>query len=189
MDTSGRQSTIGKPDHTNILIGSVQTTDLGLIWAAISDGGLVAVEFGVGRARFAITLRRRMACQIQDAPQPTRSITRQLGEYAAGKRRNFEVEIDWSVVRSESQRATLRAVTEIPYGQTRTYAQIAAQIGNPRAARAVGQANAANPIPLIIPCHRVVGADGRLCGYGGQGGIKTKRWLLEMESSCLLRSW
>jgi O-6-methylguanine DNA methyltransferase len=79
------------------------------------------------------------------------------------------------------QRQARRAVAAIPYGQTRAYSQIAAHLGNANAARAVGRANATNPIPLVIPCHRVVGADGSLCGYGGAGGLRTKRWLLDLE--------
>jgi methylated-DNA-[protein]-cysteine S-methyltransferase len=69
----------------------------------------------------------------------------------------------------------------IHYGETSAYGEIAVAIGRPGTARAVGQANATNPIPFVIPCHRLVGADGSLRGYGGAGGIKTKRWLLEME--------
>ena len=71
----------------------------------------------------------------------------------------------------------------IPYGETRTYGEIAAQIGTPNAPRAVGRANAANPMPLVIPCHRVIGTDGKLHGYGGAGGLKTKQWLLSMEGA------
>jgi O-6-methylguanine DNA methyltransferase len=76
----------------------------------------------------------------------------------------------------------------IPYGQTRTYREIAAQIGTPNAPRAVGRANATNPMPLVIPCHRVIGTDGKLHGYGGAGGLKTKRWLLTMEGGGILRA-
>ena len=78
-----------------------------------------------------------------------------------------------------------RAVMGIPYGETSTYGEIAVKIGKPGTARAVGGANAANPIPFVIPCHRLVGADGSLRGYGGVGVIRTKRWLLEMEKSNL----
>jgi methylated-DNA-[protein]-cysteine S-methyltransferase len=100
-----------------------------------------------------------------------------------GRRRYFDLTIDWSVIRSQFQRKALQAVLEIPYAQTRTYAQIAAQIGFPLAARAVGRANATNPMPLVIPCHRVVGSDGTLHGYGGVGGLHTKAWLLKMEAA------
>src|SRR5574341_385207 len=108
-------------------------------------------------------------------------VTRQIKEYLEGKRHAFDIRIDWSVLSSDFQRAALRAVFSIPYGETRTYAEVAVQIGRPRAPRAVGRANATNPMPLVIPCHRVIGTDGELHGYGGAGGLKTKAWLLKME--------
>ena len=104
----------------------------------------------------------------------------QVKEYLSGDRRSFEFPIDWSVLPSFQQSA-LQATWAIPYGQTRTYAQIAQQVGHPRAARAVGRAEATNPMPLVIPCHRVIGSDGKLHGYGAGDGLKTKSWLLEME--------
>lgn len=90
--------------------------------------------------------------------------------------------IDWSALHP-FQRAVLQAVYAIPYGETRTYADIAAQIGREHAYRAVGRANATNPMPLVIPCHRVIGTDGKLHGYGGGEGLKTKEWLLRLEGA------
>ena len=104
----------------------------------------------------------------------------QMVEYLDGARRDFDLQIDWSVL-TPFQQSVLQATFAIPYGQTRTYAQIAQQVGNPRAARAVGRAEATNPMPVVIPCHRVVGTDGKLHGYGAGDGLKTKAWLLEME--------
>ena len=83
---------------------------------------------------------------------------------------------------TEFQKKVLKAVCAIPYGETRTYGQIAAQIRFQSASRAVGRANATNPIPLVIPCHRVIGADGNLRGYGAGDGIATKAWLLALET-------
>jgi methylated-DNA-[protein]-cysteine S-methyltransferase len=83
------------------------------------------------------------------------------------------------------QLKTLKAVFGIPYGETRTYAEIAAQIGHPIAFRAVGRANATNPMPLVIPCHRVIGTDGKLHGYGGGDGLPTKEWLLKLEGAVI----
>jgi methylated-DNA-[protein]-cysteine S-methyltransferase len=103
-----------------------------------------------------------------------------MTEYLKGKRRDFTFAIDWSTLKP-FQRNTLRAVFSIPYGETRTYAEIAAQIGHPNAYRAVGRANATNPMPLVVPCHRVIGTDGKLHGYGGGDGLPTKEWLLKME--------
>jgi methylated-DNA-[protein]-cysteine S-methyltransferase len=168
-------------EHPPILIGSVDTDRLGKVWAALSARGLIAVEFGVTRLAFEATVRRQMRGVVEYAPGRVAEATRQIKEYIDGKRRSFDIKIDWSTLSSDFQRLALRAVFSIPYGQTRTYAQVAEQIGHPDAPRAVGRANATNPMPLVIPCHRVIGTDGKLHGYGGAGGLKTKEWLLKME--------
>ena len=97
---------------------------------------------------------------------------------------HFTLVIDWTVLRP-FQQAVLQATYEIPYGETRTYKEIAERIGRPRAARAVGRAEATNPMPLVIPCHRVIGVDGKLHGYGLAEGVKTKEWLLKMEGAVI----
>jgi methylated-DNA-[protein]-cysteine S-methyltransferase len=107
-----------------------------------------------------------------------------LREYLKGKRRDFTFAIDWSTLKP-FQLKTLKAVYAIPYGETQTYADIAIQIGHPNAYRAVGRANATNPMPLVIPCHRVIGKDGKLHGYGGGDGLPTKEWLLKMEGAVM----
>ena len=168
-------------DHSPILIGSVHTARLGEIWAAFSSRGLITVEFGVTRAAFEASVRKQTRGDVEYAPGRVAEATRQLKEYVDGRRRSFDIKIDWSILFSDFQRTALRAVFAIPYGQTRTYAQVAAQIGHPDAPRAVGRANATNPMPLVIPCHRVIGTDGKLHGYGGTGGLKTKQWLLDLE--------
>jgi methylated-DNA-[protein]-cysteine S-methyltransferase len=83
------------------------------------------------------------------------------------------------------QQEALKVVYAIPYGEIRTYADVAAQIARPHAYRAVGRANATNPMPLVIPCHRVIGKDGKLHGYGGGDGLPTKEWLLKMEGAVI----
>ncbi len=166
-----------------ILISKVMTRRLGPVWLGLSSRGLVAVEFGVSRGRFAALVRNLTGAEVVDRPRQHLQVARQLKEYLRGQRRSFKLAIDWSFMSSDFQRATLQAVRAIPYGQTRTYAQIAAQIGHPNASRAVGRANARNPMPLVIPCHRVVGSDGKLHGYGGRGGLSTKAWLLKMEGA------
>lgn len=103
-----------------------------------------------------------------------------LEEYLNGTRLSFELPIDWSVM-TPFQANVLRLVNLIPYGETRSYGEIARELNKPTAARAVGMANARNPIPLVIPCHRVIGHDGKLCGYSAPNGIETKAWLLTLE--------
>lgn len=102
---------------------------------------------------------------------------RQLTEYFTGARRCFD--LDLGRVGTPFQRAVLDIVERIPWGQTTSYGAIARQLGKPGAARAVGLANGANPLPIVIPCHRVIGADGSLTGFGG--GLDAKRWLLGLE--------
>lgn len=105
---------------------------------------------------------------------------RQLAEYFSGERTEFDLRLCPSG--TEFQKQVLEALQEIPFGQTRSYRDIADQIGRPKAVRAVGAANGRNPLPIVIPCHRVIGADGSLTGFGG--GLPTKTWLLDHEG-CL----
>jgi methylated-DNA-[protein]-cysteine S-methyltransferase len=175
-------------DKSPIVIGSIPTTRLGEVWVALSEHGLVTVDFSVTRTNFEAAVRKQTHREVEYLPKRTESqnpakVARQIKEYLNGERRLFDINIDWSILTSDFQRAALRVVLSIPYGQTRTYAQVAAKIGHPNAPRAVGRANAANPMPLVIPCHRVIGTDGKLHGYGGAGGLKTKAWLLKLENA------
>lgn len=104
-------------------------------------------------------------------------LQRELEEYFAGTREVFDVPLDPDG--TDFQREVLDALQRIPYGETRTYADIARAIGRPKASRAVGAANGRNPIPILIPCHRVIGSDGSLTGFGG--GVETKQYLLDLE--------
>lgn len=113
----------------------------------------------------------------KEADEPFEDIAKQLHEYFAGKRREFDVELDMNG--TPFQLDVWSALREIPYGETRSYTDVARQIGRPKAVRAVGAANGANPIPIIVPCHRVIGSDGSLTGYGG--GEARKRALLALE--------
>ena len=114
---------------------------------------------------------------IKEASTLTDITGMQLDEYFAGKRKKFDVPVDPQG--TEFQRSVWKALQEIPYGKTRTYKQIAQAIGNLKACRAVGMANNKNPIWIIIPCHRVIGTDGSLTGYGG--GMEMKKRLLNIE--------
>jgi len=116
----------------------------------------------------------------------TTEARRQIAEFLAARRRAFELPFNVGEVGGFTREA-LNAATEIPYGQTRSYWWVSVRAGNPRAMRAVGQAMATNPIPLIVPCHRVVRSDGSLGGFGG-GGPEQKRRLIEMEAGTLNES-
>lgn len=170
-----------------IWIASIPQSLIGPLWVAVSEHGLAAVEFTHPQAalppREAIIqhLRRRFPhAEIEPNEQHTAEACRQISEYLAGQRRTFDLAIDLAGL-SAFQQQVLKLTAAIPYGQTVTYAEIAVQMAKPGAARAVGRAEATNPLPLIIPCHRVVGSDGGLHGYGGPGGIHLKARLLEME--------
>ncbi len=150
------------------IYASMEHTPLGLISVGMSDIGLARVVFGPPpstTAPFADLLHTALT---------------QIDEYLRGDRKDFSLPIDWSNMPA-FQRAVLQLTLDIPYGEIRTYQQIADMLGKPGAARAVGQAEANNPMPLVIPCHRVVGSDGHMHGYGGRGGIPTKIQLLKME--------
>lgn len=111
------------------------------------------------------------------AEEPFAEAGRQLGQYFAGERTEFDLAL--RIEASAFRRRVWRALPTIPYGETRTYGELAAALGRPSAARAVGLANGRNPFAIVVPCHRVIGAGGGLVGYGG--GLRRKRWLLDHE--------
>lgn len=110
---------------------------------------------------------------------------KQMLDYFAHKRTDFDLPLDWSAIKG-FQRAVLELTYEIPFGAVLTYGQIAKMLGKPAASRAVGAALGRNPLPILIPCHRVVAANGALTGYSGAEGIKTKAWLLNLEGHTLV---
>jgi methylated-DNA-[protein]-cysteine S-methyltransferase len=166
-----------------IYLAELNRTPLGDLRFAVSEQGLAAVGWAKSQRQLDAYLQRLKA-DVTENPKITALYAKEISEYLKGKRRVFTFPIDWLTLKP-FQRMALQAVYAIPYGETRTYAQIAAQIGRPRAYRAVGRANAANPMPLAIPCHRVIGADGKLHGYGGGDGLPTKEWLLLLEGATL----
>lgn len=121
-------------------------------------------------------------CERRPDAAPFRETILQLEEYFAGKRRVFSV--PFAAKGTAFQQQVWHALSEIPFGVTCSYADIARRIGNPAGVRAVGLANGRNPISIIVPCHRVIGASGALTGYGG--GLERKRWLLQHEGALLL---
>ena len=170
--------------NTPLYTGVLRNSPLGDLWIACTDYGLAAVEWSQDETDFGAYLDKRFKRPSQPDPDKTALALQQLDEYLRGERKAFHLPIDWSLLRP-FQIQVLQIVFNIPYGQTRTYGEIAYEIGNPNAARAVGRANATNPMPLVVPCHRVIGADDKLTGYGGGEGLLTKEWLLKLEGAVL----
>jgi len=164
-----------------LFIDTLQTDVLGLIGIALTESGLTAVRmFQGGERSFIEDVSLGREFEVVTSSEHTAPVLAQIKEYLQGKRMKFEVEIDWSEM-TDFQQAVLHATQEIPFAETCSYGDIAAIIGHPLAARAVGQAESNNPNPLVIPCHRVIGADGGLRGYGGAKDVNTKAWLLAFE--------
>jgi methylated-DNA-[protein]-cysteine S-methyltransferase len=120
----------------------------------------------------------KLSPRMLEAPARLDDVRRELDEYFEGRRRDFDLPIDWALV-STFGRRILKATAAIPFGKVSTYGAVAAKAGNPKASRAAGRALNTNPIPIVVPCHRVVGAGGRLVGYAG--GLDRKVTLLEIE--------
>ena len=166
-------------------IGETTDPQFNEVWAAVGDEGLVAVSLYDGRTRFEEEVRQLTGVEPLYNPARVAFVLAQLSEYFAGERTRFDVPIDWSVM-TPFQIEALQKVYEVEYGRTLTYGDVAKQLDKPGASRAVGRANATNPMPIIVPCHRVLGSDGKLHGYGGPGGLETKAWLLRLEGSWLI---
>lgn len=163
------------------LISHTYLSPLGDMMALLSPQGLCLLEFsertkGLGREIAQVNAARGGPAQAGENAL-TRQLGKELAEYFAGKRRNFDVPLD--LVGTPFQQDVWRALLTIPYGQTRSYAVQAGQVGKPTAMRAVAAANGANKISIVVPCHRVIGSDGSLTGYGG--GVPRKHWLLALE--------
>ena len=151
----------------------------GVMLAASTDRGLLylGLPHANGRGFQSFLGRFVLDAKIQSSYAPNRKVVMQVCDYLRGHRRDFDLRLD---LRGTSfQKSVYRELQRIKYGETRSYGEIARSIGNPGGARAVGAANAANPLPLVIPCHRVIAAGKKLGGYAG--GLPLKRRLLAME--------
>lgn len=149
---------------------------------------LAATEVGVLRLAFAVegfdqvldTLARKVSPRVLRAPARLDRLAFEVEEYLTGSRRSFDLPLDLTLT-TGFRREVVRHLPEIPYGRTATYTEVAALAGSPRAVRAVGTACAKNPLPLVVPCHRVVRSDGTTGQYAG--GPAAKRWLLDLEAA------
>ena len=169
-----------------VLHCTVFASPVGPLFLAASEQGLVALEFDA-RLPGQQTIRpnprdlraEAKALRFERADGKMAGYTSELEEYFAGSSREFRFPLD--LRGTEFQLACWRALLAIPYGETRSYGDIARAVGRPQGFRAVGMANNRNPIAIVVPCHRVIASDGGLCGYGG--GLDIKRKLLELEGA------
>ena len=163
----------GKP----VIVGGGGPTDRGVVRLALPT------HRGTQRSRDEILeeLATVVSPRVLESPKRLDEERRELEDYFEGRRQEFDVPVDWSLTSPGFRSRALQAVARIPYGKTQTYAEVAKSAGNPRAFRAAGTACGVNPIPLIVPCHRVVQSGGGIGNYGG--GPEMKRGLLELEGA------
>ena len=162
---------------------ALHDTPVGRVVLARTRRGLVRVayeDFNGGEDAVAEDLAARLSPRVLRAPQRLDDVRRQLDEFFAGRRRGFDVDLDWSLTRGFG-RKVLQATARIPFGETGTYATVAAGAGSPKAVRAAGTALGHNPMPIVVPCHRVLRTGGALGGY--TGGVERKVALLSVEGA------
>ena len=157
---------------------------LGPLTVAATARGLVRVAYTESRSQDEVLreLAAKVSPRVLEAPARLDGARRELDEYFEGRRTDFDLPIDWSVTRGFTQKV-LRATARIDFGEVRTYADVASRAGSPRAVRAAGNALGANPMPVVVPCHRVVRTGGGLGGY--TGGLHRKEFLLHLEGALL----
>jgi methylated-DNA-[protein]-cysteine S-methyltransferase len=173
---------VAAADADRLLDVAYRTVDspVGTLLLAATDQGLVRVAYQLeDHDRVLQTLSQRVSPRILLAPRRLDQVARQLAEYFAGERRDFVLPLDFRLAHG-FRREVLGRLVMIDYGRTETYSQVAAATGHPGAVRAVGSACATNPLPVIVPCHRVLRSDGRLGGY--VAGLETKATLLSLEA-------
>ncbi len=172
----------GAADADGLLDVGYRTLDtpVGALLLAATPAGLVRVAFaGEGHDTVLQTLSEQISPRLLNAPARLDEVARQLDDYFAGRRQRFDLPLDWQLSRGFRRTVLGHLATDIGYGATASYAVLANLAGSPNAVRAVGTACATNPIPVVVPCHRVVRSDGSMGGY--RGGPDAKRVLLHLE--------
>ena len=154
---------------------------LGPLVVAATPRGLVRISYTDFRGDDEVLeeLARRVSPRVLEAPARLDPVRRELDEYFEGRRRRFDLRVDWSLTRGGFFRKVLQATNRIPFGKVSTYTRVAATAGSTRASRAAGNALGSNPIPIVVPCHRVLRSGGKLGGY--TGGVEKKETLLRLE--------
>ncbi len=164
--------------------GLIADTVIGDVWLAVGDNGLVAIDFDIDESQFCEHVQQKADVRLERNDLEIKDTLKKVSDYLAGKSKTMDIKTDLRGA-TPFQRFVLQAAQEVPRGQVATYAEIARKIGKPKASRAVGQALRRNPIPIVIPCHRVVASDGTLGGYGGKMGSQRKITLLRLEGVIL----
>jgi len=165
-------------DDDSTALWSETTTPLGRLYIATNDRGLCAIKFG--RLESDHKPLFKSTIQLERRNNLSRQVCRQLEEYLSGRRRIFDLPLDLSSL-TPFQRQVLAVTSRIPWGEVWSYQSVAHEMDRPKSSRPVGQALGRNPIPIVIPCHRVIASDGTLGGYCGTTGLGIKRWLLRLE--------
>jgi methylated-DNA-[protein]-cysteine S-methyltransferase len=160
----------------------IADTPVGPLLVAVSEKGLCRISYDPEPERELDDLARGFGVRVLRSARPIDPVRRELDEYFEGRRREFDLPLDLRG-RSDFTMAVLGQLARVPYGEVTTYGSLAARSGRPRAARAVGTIMNRNPVPIVLPCHRVVGSTGSLVGYGG--GLERKRQLLDLEHADL----
>jgi methylated-DNA-[protein]-cysteine S-methyltransferase len=159
-------------------------TPIGPLLVAQTPRGLVRVAFEREDDDEVLEeMARRLSPRVVEAPAQLDEVRRELDQYFAGHRQHFDLHVDLALVRGEFRRRCLERLHAVPFGEIRSYREIASAAGNAAAVRAAGSACATNPVPIVVPCHRVLRTDGTLGGYGG--GVPRKEFLLRLEGSLL----
>jgi methylated-DNA-[protein]-cysteine S-methyltransferase len=187
---------VGELDHARLMAGlraraeeeslldvayAPMDSPLGRLLVFVTPRGVLKIGYEDEPVDAALEeVAERVSPRVLEAPERTDAVRRELDAYFAGMRRRFDVRVDWSLVRGFAG-GVLRATAQVPYGSVTTYGEVAAAAGSPRAAQAAGNALHFNPIPIVVPCHRVLPADHRLGGYAG--GPERKRFLLALEGA------
>jgi methylated-DNA-[protein]-cysteine S-methyltransferase len=169
-------------DLLDVAFDVIDDTPIGPLLVGVSDRGVCRISFDAEPEHHLEVLARQFGPRVLRSSKPVERVRRELDEYFAGRRRHFDIEPDVRFL-PEYNRIVLEELARVEYGTTTTYGTLAAQTGNPRAARAVGTVMNRNPIPIILPCHRVIGASGSLTGYAG--GLDRKEQLLRLEGAIL----
>ena len=169
-------------DHLLDVAYDLVDTPVGELLVAATDHGLCRIVYDASAEEEVERLARAFGVRVLRSAKPIDGARRELDEYFEGKRRGFDLPVDVAML-ADFNRRVLRELARVPYGHVVTYGELAARAARPRAARAVGTIMNRNPLPIVLPCHRVIGANGKLVGYGG--GLERKEALLRLEGALL----